>query len=80
MARICLHPSIEIAGRESEPWHRRSKVVLGPTSTLGTPSRPDDELRASTTTATTARATTTIVGADDATTAMTTASAGSLNQ
>jgi hypothetical protein len=52
----------------------RSKVVLVPTATLGTPSRHDDELRASTT-ATTARAITTTVGADDATIATTTASA-----
>jgi hypothetical protein len=49
---------IESAWRESEPRHHRSKVALRPTVTLGTPSRPDDELRVSTTTATTARATT----------------------
>jgi hypothetical protein len=55
--------------------HSRSRVVSGPTTTPGAPSKPDDDLRASTTTATTARATMTIVGAGGATTSMMTASA-----
>jgi hypothetical protein len=42
---------------------------------LGTPSKPDDELRVLTTTVTTARDTTMIVDADGATRATTTATA-----
>jgi hypothetical protein len=61
-------------GTGSDPRCRRSRVVLGPIATPGTPSRLADELRVSTTTTTTARTTTTIVGAGGATTAMTTAS------
>jgi hypothetical protein len=72
-ARILLLPSIQSAGREAEPRHRRSRVVLGPTATRGTPSRPNGGPRVSTTTATTARATTTTVDAYGATTAMATA-------
>jgi hypothetical protein len=75
MARIRLLPSIEIAGRESEPRHLQSRVVLGPTATLATPSRPDGEQKVSTTTVTTARATITTVGAGGATTAATTVTA-----
>jgi hypothetical protein len=75
MARIRLLPSIESEGREAEPRHRRSGAALGPTTTRGTPSRPDGGPRLSTTTATIARATMTTTGVGGATTTTMTASA-----
>jgi hypothetical protein len=59
MVRIHLLLSNRDKGRESRPQHRRSGVDSSLTVTPGTPSRLDDEPRASTTTATTTRATTT---------------------
>jgi hypothetical protein len=75
MARIRLLPSIESAGRESEPRHLRSRAILGPTVTLVTPSRPDDEQKELITTVTIAHSTMTIVGTGGATIATTTATA-----
>jgi hypothetical protein len=72
-AQIRLLPSIEHAGREAEPRHRRSRAVLGSTTTRRTPSRPEGRLRASTTNATIARDTTKTVDANGATTVTTTA-------
>jgi hypothetical protein len=51
------------------------RAASSPTATCGTPSRPDDGPRVSTTTAKIARATTMIVDAGDTTTATTTATA-----
>jgi hypothetical protein len=56
-------PSTRGVGRESEPRHLRSRVDSGPTVTLGTRSRLDDEPRVSTTIATIAHTTTTTVSA-----------------
>jgi hypothetical protein len=72
-APIRLLSSTRGLGRESEPRHPRSRVESGPTVTPGTPSRPDNKLRASTTIVRTARATTTTMDASGATIATMTA-------